>query len=374
MTISPVQPLTPQLRITRNSYERIFFNNYLFIIPLFYLFRAVLFYLMSGKAAPEFTDGIKVLTEASVLLLFFFADRYFRAIAPELMILFSDRALISPEVKNHTDAQFFQAIETQFNSSMRFVWGAIMAAAALAYYTLNLGGVVPVLTFWKFGVAIGLYVYLNIIPNAIYAYFLGLVLWKVYVSLLLLRSLPNKFNIQVQFDHPDEAGGLLPIGSLALQVIYVFLAPTLTSVFILIGPTIQLLTGVKIPITDRQVILKFSAVVLILSVLGSIAGIELIFRFHKVMRSQYNKVIERLNSLSRDVVELREMSIAQAQNVDIEVLKTNAEKTAVLVQLYQQQKMINCWPINQKILKRLLTSQSFLLGQIIALWNILAAL
>jgi hypothetical protein len=171
MTISPVQPLTPQLRINRNLYERIFFNNYLFIIPLFYLFRAILFYLMSGKAAPEFTDGIKVLTEASVLLLFFFADRYFRAIAPELIILFSNRALISPE--DYTDAQFFQAIETKFNSSIRFVWGAIVAAVALIYYTLNLGVGISVLTFWKFGVAIGIYIYLNIIPNAIYAYFFG---------------------------------------------------------------------------------------------------------------------------------------------------------------------------------------------------------
>jgi hypothetical protein len=36
--------------------------------------------------------------------------------------------------------------------------------------------------------------------------------WKVAVISFTLWNIPNRFEIAVKFGHPDNAGGLLPIG------------------------------------------------------------------------------------------------------------------------------------------------------------------
>ena len=67
----------------------------------------------------------------------------------------------------------------------------------------------------------------------VYAYWVGIVAWRVLVVSWRLQTLDRQFTISTKFGHPDKAGRLSGLGEICLKIIYVAVVPTPFSALII---------------------------------------------------------------------------------------------------------------------------------------------
>lgn len=362
----------PLLEVVGDRGERAFFKNYIFIIPTIFVLRIGFEYFLLGKSPDVLFDQIKMLVEGSILIFIALFNHACKAVPHYLMQIFSDSECISQRSDGVSKAEFLKHFNTRLNSDLRRSLAVLTAFCTLNYYIVRIGGLGRL--FQANTPSFYYYFLAYMIPAVIYAYFIGIALWKIIVIVYRIQSIPDLFLVMVDFKHPDRANGLLPVGQTAVQLIYIFVAPTIISAFIVIGPFIRSVTGADVPLANQGAVFGFSVFILFFAIVGSLALIQLIFKYHNVILAQTGMVFRNLNAIATEISRLRSTSESLVGSPKQAELKNYLEQIEVLERLYQSTATINSWPLNRQYLLKIWTTQTFLVGQGIALWNLLSGL
>jgi hypothetical protein len=364
-------PEKQELVVVRNPIESVFFRTYLFIIPGIYLFRAIiqLIYLQTPYAL---SDHIKIITELALIIALVFANLLFSAIPGFVSQLFGGKNLLPIASENDQGNTPYKSFVSRFdfwlNHQLRILFGAFAAITVLVYYIFRIGGLGTFLANVSFSAAF-LDLFLYIFPSVGYGYFVGIVVWKLVITSHFVVSIPDSFNVNVEFGHPDGAGGLLPIGMLSLQMVYVTVVPTLLSAFILLGPILAVIFDLPVPIANPILVFGFSPLILIAGILGSVIGLLPALKFHRVMVGQKTEMIESLNQVSQRIIELKKSLVEMPKSTKQDPEDTLKEIGA-LEAFYKAHEKINTWPVNKQVLVGIWTTQTILWGQVVALYNL----
>jgi hypothetical protein len=355
-----------ELRVVRNATEIFFLKSFFFIIPSVYLFRALLEFIDLREFPHALLDWVKIPTEMVLIIALIFANSFFSELPNALLQLFSNRVLLIKS--GESDKDFIQSLDKWLNADRRKVFGILAATMVFLYYVTRIGGLNDLINSTIFSLS---YVdtLLYIFPSVIYAYFVGIVAWKLVITSWFLIKIPNIFNIMVQFEHPDGAGGLLPIGFIALNMSYVTFMPTLLSAFLLASPLINQYTKLNLPISNSVLLYGFAPLILLAGIAGSAVALTPIFKIHQEMMLQKPRAIEALNQISNQILELKSEIINTLKNKSADEL---FKRLRTFEELYKQRQEINTWPLNKNILTKIWGTQTLLFGQVLALLNLIS--
>ena len=144
-------------------------------------------------------------------------------------------------------------------------------------------------------------VLLSFVPTVCYAYFVGVIAWKVCVTSCFFQSFPDWYAVTPRFLHPDGACGLLPVGDLCLTMIYVAVIPTaLSALFPLAHFAPQ---GFAVYLTPNDTLLfGFTPVILGVGALGLIVGFLPLYRFHLAIIKHRDEWTQELKGLAERII------------------------------------------------------------------------
>ena len=165
-------------------------------------------------------------------------------------------------------------------------------------------------------------------------------------------------------------------------MIYVTVVPTLRSALSLLAPIIVQYVDVPNIAPNRVLLYVFSPLILLAGIAGSVLGLLPILRFHQVMLMHKTEMTEVLNRVSSRIVALKMDLAGMSQRVerestgDIHKLPDASKpvddvvkEISALESFYKAHQNINTWPLNRQVLIKIWATQTFLWGQVIALWN-----
>lgn len=351
----------PPVVVVKSQLESRFFQLYLVIIPSIYLLRAFVEYMDTGGTPYTLLDHSRLLTELAMILALAFSKSLFSELPHTLKKLFSSPAFSQNNGESCSEAAFTKHLTMRLNHPYRHVVGFGTIMVMIVYYasTYNLA-TLSNRSLWGL-----LDQSLTAPPIVVYTYFLGIVLWKFLIISHALQKIPDKFTFKTQFGHPDNAGGLLPIGLICLKLIYIPVVPTILSALLLVFGYTSLIQLGKI-----QYILMFW--LLTCSLIGSIIGLLPIFKFHQVMLMQRDDEVSMLTQISDRIVKLKQEFVRTSSSLERGTAESYKSDIAAYESFYQSHQHINTWPVNRKVLIELWATQTFLLSQLAAAWNLIA--
>lgn len=183
---------------------------------------------------------------------------------------------------------------------------------------------------------------------------LGVLVWRLIVTARMVRLIGTKFDLNPKLGHPDECGGLSPIGDLCL---WIALAVSIMGLH-LAGWTI---IG---PILDPSLDWRFYSMLLPAPIaLAIFCFFWPLWSIHKVMISKKAEVLRQLNRLGERINDIEQEMLDRAHELEPEETEKNAKKLELLRQTYKRNQHYSTWPFNAEIWKKLVISQAIpLLG------------
>ena len=293
--------------MNRNAADRLFLRTFFIVIPTVYVMRAVLQYLEVRTIPVALIDSVRIASECATLLALSLSVLLFAFLPHGLRELFRSRVLRvrAATHREWTEEMFMRRLEARLNHWCRTLVGIVAALLVLGYYALRIGGFGELYSTAALTLAyVNLWLY--IVPPVAYAYFLGVVLWKIWVVGSALRSMPAHFDVTVRFGHPDGVGGLLPIGLSCLYIVLIAVVPTALSALIILAPFVAPSWILRYVVANEVALFGFAPLVLCLSAVGCGIGLVPLFRFHSVMVAQRPRLDEMLGRVAERIVELRD--------------------------------------------------------------------
>lgn len=349
----------------RNSVERFFFAWFFVLIPTVYTLRLTLEYAESGTLPYALLDLAKIASELALIIVLTLANTFLATVSPTIASLFSN-GVVSRHTGGdgellETQATCKQTIDRLLNHDVRIVVAAIVAFATLYYYVTRMEGLIPTGSILNV-----LDVVLYFVPTVFYTYFVGIVVWKLFVTSLFFQSFPERYALVPRFLHPDGACGLLPLGELCLRMMYVAVIPTVLSGLFLLSHFVapQGIAGYVTP--NRTLLFGFMPLILGVGIMGLVIGFLPLFRFHLAVIKYRHEWTEQLKPLAeRIIVEkakiLRPVDDLREQPIDT-VLKTLTE----LQTHYEASRKVRMWPVDGGLVARIWGSVALLSGQLVA--------
>lgn len=352
----------------RNRIERLFFRYFYLIIPVTYALRVALEYADSQTLPLALRDSVKSLSELAVLTVFALANALFSELRPTIASLLAN-GVIARQALRESDSRdsstsYEQALDTLLNHRARILIGTMAALATLGYYVIRIGGASAFLnTTGGFGF---FDLVLYVVPSSCYAYFLGVVAWKVIATSLFFQRFPNHYSVVPRFLHPDRAAGLLPIGNLCLQLMYIAVVPTLLSATIILASFFARFGMAKYLIPNR-VLFGFIPPVLLLGLGGLILGFLPLFRFHLVMIGKRHEWIEQLAALAEKIITAKLQILEAPSESRPGGLETRLKTLSDFESYYNAAGKVHMWPVDTGVLARIWGSFVLLAGQVAGL-------
>jgi hypothetical protein len=358
--------------VTRSAVERFFLRTFFVLIPAVYLGRAVLQYLDVQTMPPALLDFIKIASELAIMIALALSALHFGFLPHALHELFRSHALsarVASDV-DVTEEAFLRQLDAQLNHRYRVLVGIFAALLVFGYYALRIGGFGQLYARGAMSLAyVDLLLY--ILPAVAYAYFLGIVIWKLSVVGSAFRSMPALFDVNVRFGHPDGVGGLLPVGVSCLYIVLIAIVPTALSAVILLAPFVAP-SGVLPYVRANEVALfGFAPLVLCLSLAGCAVGLAPLFRFHAVMLAERPRLDEMRGRIAGRIVELRDrLAGGDGEESTAVPPERRITELAALERLYAVQEHVGTWPVSARVLAAIWAAIAFVGGQIVALWSL----
>lgn len=182
------------------------------------------------------------------------------------------------------------------------------------------------------------------------AFVIGLMAWRMIVIGIFVWQMGREFDIHPQLGHPDECGGLEPLGylclwnALLLSILGVFLGG-----WIILGPSTNY--------GDEYTSLFWK----LLWIPVSWAGISFflpLWSFHNILVEKRDEVQLQLNQLGQRIDQLSHEILDRCHELEPEESEKMAKKLEILQQTYQQNKNYPVWPFNADLIKKLTLSQT----------------
>lgn len=372
-----------QLVVVRSYIETFFFSNFILIILGVYFIRSSLQFIYYEEFPYALLDFVKIFSEIALIIAFVFTKILFFEIKYRIFQLLSSEVIshnIKGEIDNHTiNNQFINRFDFWLNHHLRKLVAVFSALIAFMYYLIKIihdvnssGGISELLKREDIIITcVDLMLYS--LPSVVYAYFAGVIAWKLFATSYNLLKIPNNYKVNVRFDHPDGAGGLMPVGMLCLHMVYVTVVPTVISAFILTVPfwapyvlPIHLLQYV----TANQFVLRgLCPIILFVGILGSALGLLPFFRFHYEMLQHKLENAKILSGIAEKIVVLKMAVVEISENNGSGSIDDTLKKLNALQSIYEANNKTSSWPMNKQVLVRIWGTQTFLFGQIVLLFN-----
>ena len=203
---------------------------------------------------------------------------------------------------------------------------------------------------WLFRVILGLVTW----------FFLGLIVWRLLGIAYLAVKLPREYHLLVQPSHPDNSGGLQPLGELYLRNAVViahpgFLLPDIRN-YCLFDLHI-VIEGWRSDVVNSAISLfqndNFFAASLLFTVLAVSVSLAPIYHIHQEMLKQSDRHREQLDALAEEIIRLNQELLAPSDEQANADAKTKLDALSLKARSMKKSEPFPAWPLNLNILSKL---------------------
>lgn len=192
------------------------------------------------------------------------------------------------------------------------------------------------------------------------AFLIGLIAWRMVVMGLQIRSVPSRFRLEIQPGHPDQCGGLAPLGNLCLVSALIIALPGIyLGGWMAVGPALGF---AALSDTYRPV---FTWLLLVPVIFSVITFILPLWETHRVMVVKKAAILHNLDELAESMNRRDQELLQVTDNLDpvagaarIHDLEEIQAQIASLEKIYTQHQKISAWPFNTGIFLQFLTTQA----------------
>jgi hypothetical protein len=361
--VSQGNELTP----VRSSLERFFFAWFFVLIPAVYALRLAVEYADSRALPYALQDRVKIASELALLVIFTLANTLLATVRPVISSLFSNGVVSKHKAGEselaETQATCEQSIDRLLNHGARMVGASIVAFATFCYYVARMGGLVALVPTGS--VLTVLDVLLYFLPTLCYAYFVGIVAWKLCVTSWFFQSFPERYSVAPRFLHPDGACGLVPVGDLCVTMMYVAVIPTaLSALFLLAHFAPQ---GFAAYLTPNDTLLfGFTPAILGVGALGLIMGFLPLFRFHLAIIKHRDEWTQELKGLAERIIAEKARIFRPPEGVGEPPIDAVLKTVTELQLHYEASRKVRMWPVDGGLVARIWGSVVLVSGQLLA--------
>jgi hypothetical protein len=238
----------------------------------------------------------------------------------------------------HEFAEFVKETQRSLNRKGNWLWGILFVAMLNAAFNDELG------RFWDFTWIDGDWRVLVPGVAVLTALLLGFFAGRMVAIARCVQQLGIRFELNMQRQHPDRSGGLLPVGELCLINALILIVPAIH-----LGIWILLLQGSNLS-------LVYASMIPILLALAALVFFRPLESVHRAMIRSGGEMRVELDALSLDIDQLarQQLRVAAAQRTD--EVKELDEKLGSLRRTYEENRDIPKWPFDGAILVKFITS------------------
>lgn len=175
---------------------------------------------------------------------------------------------------------------------------------------------------------------------ALYIYLFANLLYRACITTIFLHSVFKKFEMNIEFLHPDQCGGLKIVGDLANTFNFAVFIGGINIVSL-----IYTQSKMGFPVSEYVNLLPLAFYI----IMAPIMFFGTIYTTHKVMKNT-NNYLQRYASITYDILFRKKISKVYAGTVDNEEI----EQLKILEELCKIIKQAPEWPINIQIFRNLL--------------------
>ncbi len=330
----------------------------LFGLQLIAVIVIIILFLFPKYSGPMYITG--VLAAAAAL----YAFQTLMGLVPRNLDRLYDREIIV--VKNNKNgaiqvdgklleeewAAFFKSLEYAMNHYYQYILGFIFAGISVVILVYQWGG--GRIVFQSF---IRLYTThysvawrLRSILEPLAGFIMGLMAWRMLMVGLFIWQIGKKFDLKLQSGHPDECGGLEPLGIICLWNALITTIPAIFLGFwIFIGPSIpHYAFWEQMHLSLLPVPMAFAFMSFVLPM----------YTVHQVMEEKRDEMLDDLDRLGQEIDQIETDLMDPTKNLK---LKQREEKNKLLKmkrEQYEEKKKIPVWPVNSGLVKKFITSQA----------------
>lgn len=308
-------------------------------------------------------------------------------------------------------SQFMQKLRETLNSPYQWIWSAGFALLvffwidvvffwnnAQRYFSLFkdmftfLMHVLNQTTTWEL---FKLFIYENLIYFIVLlellidffvAFIIGLMAWRMVTTSIYVWKLGKEFYLEPLLGHPDEAGGLSPLGNLCLWNALIITIPAIyLGGWILLGIIIEygiLFLGKIFSISDKLKMFDFLIswlyfmktnnfviqstyfapifiwLLLILVPFALVTFLLPLWKVHRIMEEWRKEKLIQFDHLAYSINQLESKLLNEAEKLDPKEFETLQKELEMMQQVYIRNEKLPVWPFNMEIIRKFLVSQT----------------
>lgn len=187
------------------------------------------------------------------------------------------------------------------------------------------------------------------VPQILVAFLMGLFLWRLIVLAYGFHRLGDLFDINVQSQHPDQCGGMKPVGSLCLLAAAIIGVPAIyVGVWIILSQS---------PSSHYHGWVGFYSALWALFAIGALMFLVPVYGIHRSMVRRRAQLQGPLDQFSVRVNELVHTLLASAEGASPEQVEELSKQVTQLQLVYGATGRIPVWPVDRGILQKFGTAQ-----------------
>ena len=185
---------------------------------------------------------------------------------------------------------------------------------------------------------------------------IGLLAWRVGTIAYFIGVMGEKFPLKIQVNHPDQAGGLKPVGDLAFNIAIIILIP---SIFLAVWGFITTFfsdPGLQLYITLWGGL--FRQLLVVLGVLSFFAFLQPLYKIHLRMEEHVQGIRAELDTLGHKIELLSHELRSQAEEIQPQQGEDKFRTIEFLKKVYLENSRLPTWPFNWQTLLRFTSAQA----------------
>ncbi len=186
-------------------------------------------------------------------------------------------------------------------------------------------------------------------------YFVGLMTWKACVIAYFINRLGEQFELKIQSNHPDQCGGLKPLGNLCLVIALLLLVP---SIYYSIWGFITAITQNPSLAVFNTWATPFRIILFVLILTSLLLFFQPLQSIHQQMARRRQEIQNELDRLSQIMDETMLTLRLQAPLLTPQEGAQKLDALKFMQQVYAENQIIPTWPFEWKILLRYFSAQA----------------
>lgn len=202
---------------------------------------------------------------------------------------------------------------------------------------------------WQFFIGKNWHLF-NELPVLVIATFIGIMIWKMYVTSKYISKLVNEFQIEPKLGHPDTVGGLSPLGNLCIWSLTITNMPLIYLGGLLLLRALNILNN-PIPDLPNYVVYSLFALSFSLFLFPVVTCFAIpVWNVHNRMIEWRNNKQERLYEVGYLINELESRLLNEIVKLDPKELENIQTQLDGLKLVYMRNEKLPVWPFKKEIL------------------------